>query len=158
MPLKPTGLIRAVTPDHTFLWLNYWMNFIKIKHLVWQDLNKKEYREVSFIIFNGILYAGCAFLTAHFVITHREIRECFQKLADDPECRSVVLSGAGKIFTTGKYNILERVVLMYVCFKKNVIVLLIILLQTHFERGYMGSPERWLLVVWLIFGLYYKVC
>lgn len=31
----------------------------------------------------------------------REIKECFQKLADDKECRSIVLSGAGKIFTAG---------------------------------------------------------
>ncbi|XP_052273203.1 delta(3,5)-Delta(2,4)-dienoyl-CoA isomerase, mitochondrial-like isoform X2 [Dreissena polymorpha] len=31
----------------------------------------------------------------------KEIGECFQKLADDAECRVVVLSGAGKIFTAG---------------------------------------------------------
>ncbi|KAK3736814.1 hypothetical protein RRG08_000565 [Elysia crispata] len=31
----------------------------------------------------------------------REVEECFDKLADDEECRVVILSGAGKIFTAG---------------------------------------------------------
>ncbi|XP_071528124.1 delta(3,5)-Delta(2,4)-dienoyl-CoA isomerase, mitochondrial-like [Panulirus ornatus] len=31
----------------------------------------------------------------------REIKECFDKLTDDLDCRAVVLSGAGKIFTAG---------------------------------------------------------
>lgn len=31
----------------------------------------------------------------------REITECFNKLADDEDCRVVILSGAGKVFTSG---------------------------------------------------------
>lgn len=31
----------------------------------------------------------------------REIKDCFKKLAEDQDCRAVVLSGAGKIFTAG---------------------------------------------------------
>lgn len=31
----------------------------------------------------------------------REIGECFDKLADDPDCRAVVLSAAGKMFSSG---------------------------------------------------------
>ncbi|KAK7103779.1 delta(3,5)-Delta(2,4)-dienoyl-CoA isomerase, mitochondrial-like [Littorina saxatilis] len=31
----------------------------------------------------------------------REMRECFSQLAEDTDCRAVVLSGAGKIFTSG---------------------------------------------------------
>lgn len=31
----------------------------------------------------------------------KEIDACFKALADDPDCRSIVLSGAGKIFTAG---------------------------------------------------------
>lgn len=30
-----------------------------------------------------------------------EIRECFHKLSDDPDCRVIVFSGRGKIFTSG---------------------------------------------------------
>ncbi len=31
----------------------------------------------------------------------REIGDCFRLLADDPDCRSIVLSGAGKTFCAG---------------------------------------------------------
>lgn len=31
----------------------------------------------------------------------REMRDCFQRLSEDPDCRAVVLSGAGKTFTSG---------------------------------------------------------
>lgn len=31
----------------------------------------------------------------------REIGQCFEKLADDKDCRAIVLSGSGKIFTAG---------------------------------------------------------
>lgn len=31
----------------------------------------------------------------------REIRECFNALAQDPDCRSIVITGAGKLFTSG---------------------------------------------------------
>ncbi|XP_044291161.1 delta(3,5)-Delta(2,4)-dienoyl-CoA isomerase, mitochondrial [Varanus komodoensis] len=31
----------------------------------------------------------------------REMVQCFRKIAEDPECHAVVLSGAGKIFTAG---------------------------------------------------------
>nr|XP_045600528.1 delta(3,5)-Delta(2,4)-dienoyl-CoA isomerase, mitochondrial-like [Procambarus clarkii] len=34
-------------------------------------------------------------------IMWREVGECFDKLAEDPDCRAVVLSGTGKLFTTG---------------------------------------------------------
>ena len=37
-------------------------------------------------------------------IIYREVEECFDKLADDEECRVVILSGAGKIFTAGAAN------------------------------------------------------
>lgn len=36
------------------------------------------------------------------VLYHREIRECFSKISNDADCRAVVLTGAGKIFTAGK--------------------------------------------------------
>jgi len=32
-----------------------------------------------------------------------EIGACFKELADDSDCRAVVLSGAGKIFTAGTF-------------------------------------------------------
>lgn len=31
----------------------------------------------------------------------REMVECFEKIAEDPDCRAVVISGAGKMFSTG---------------------------------------------------------
>ncbi|XP_047565663.1 delta(3,5)-Delta(2,4)-dienoyl-CoA isomerase, mitochondrial [Lutra lutra] len=31
----------------------------------------------------------------------REMMECFNKIAQDPDCRAVVISGAGKLFTAG---------------------------------------------------------
>jgi len=31
----------------------------------------------------------------------REMVECFNKIAQDPDCRAVVISGAGKLFTAG---------------------------------------------------------
>ncbi|XP_025770607.1 delta(3,5)-Delta(2,4)-dienoyl-CoA isomerase, mitochondrial [Puma concolor] len=31
----------------------------------------------------------------------RELVECFNKIAQDPDCRAVVISGAGKLFTSG---------------------------------------------------------
>ena len=33
---------------------------------------------------------------------NREMVECFKQIADDSNCRAVVLTGAGKIFTAGK--------------------------------------------------------
>jgi enoyl-CoA hydratase/carnithine racemase len=33
---------------------------------------------------------------------HREIGKCFTELGDDPDCRVIVLSGAGKIFSAGE--------------------------------------------------------
>lgn len=39
------------------------------------------------------------FLLANFC---REMVECFNKIARDTECRAVVISGAGKIFSAGK--------------------------------------------------------
>lgn len=37
------------------------------------------------------------------IILHpsREIGQCFEKLADDKDCRAVVLSASGRIFTAG---------------------------------------------------------
>ncbi|NWI20148.1 ECH1 protein, partial [Crypturellus soui] len=35
------------------------------------------------------------------VAAWREILNCFEGIARDPECRAVVLSGAGKLFTAG---------------------------------------------------------
>ena len=31
----------------------------------------------------------------------REMVECFHQISDDSECRAVVLTGAGKLFTAG---------------------------------------------------------
>lgn len=31
----------------------------------------------------------------------REMVECFNKIAQDPDCRAVVISGAGKMFSAG---------------------------------------------------------
>ncbi|NWJ03347.1 ECH1 protein, partial [Crypturellus undulatus] len=36
------------------------------------------------------------------VAAWREILSCFEGIARDPECRAVVLSGAGKLFTAGE--------------------------------------------------------
>jgi hypothetical protein len=33
---------------------------------------------------------------------HREIGKCFTELADDSDCRVIVLSGAGKMFGAGE--------------------------------------------------------
>ncbi|XP_064623837.1 delta(3,5)-Delta(2,4)-dienoyl-CoA isomerase, mitochondrial-like [Lineus longissimus] len=41
----------------------------------------------------------------------REIRECFQKLANDSDCRAVVLSAAGKVYTAG-LDIMDNAELM----------------------------------------------
>lgn len=30
-----------------------------------------------------------------------DIKHCFEKLSDDPDCRSIVFSGRGKVFTAG---------------------------------------------------------
>ena len=32
------------------------------------------------------------------------MKNCFQQVADDPKARAVVLSGAGKHFTSGRHN------------------------------------------------------
>lgn len=38
----------------------------------------------------------------HFCqILFREIKECFDKLSENPDCRVIVVSGAGKLFTAG---------------------------------------------------------
>jgi len=50
---------------------------------------------------------------------HREIGKCFTELADDSDCRVIVLSGAGKMFSAGElvafvvtcYTTLQLVVL-----------------------------------------------
>jgi len=36
---------------------------------------------------------------------YREIADCFQKLDSDPDCRVVMVTGAGKNFTAGMYFI-----------------------------------------------------
>jgi hypothetical protein len=33
---------------------------------------------------------------------HREIGKCFTELTDDSDCRVIVLSGAGKMFSAGE--------------------------------------------------------
>lgn len=37
-----------------------------------------------------------------FFPCHREMVECFNKIAQDSECHAVVVSGSGKIFTAGR--------------------------------------------------------
>ena len=34
-------------------------------------------------------------------MVHREMVDCFRQIGDDSDCRAVVLTGAGKIFTAG---------------------------------------------------------
>ena len=38
------------------------------------------------------------------VHVNREMVECFQQISEDTDCRAVVLTGAGKIFTAGKHS------------------------------------------------------
>lgn len=37
----------------------------------------------------------------HSWLFYREMVECFSKIAEDAECRAVVISGMGKMFTSG---------------------------------------------------------
>lgn len=37
------------------------------------------------------------------VCSHRDLKECFDTLSVDPDCRVVMVTGAGKNFTAGKY-------------------------------------------------------
>lgn len=47
----------------------------------------------------GRLTPGTALL---FLLLCRELVECFQKISEDSDCRAVVISGAGKMFTSGR--------------------------------------------------------
>jgi len=38
-------------------------------------------------------------------MVHREMVECFQQISEDADCRAVVLTGAGKIFTAGQHSL-----------------------------------------------------
>lgn len=40
-------------------------------------------------------------ITLYFWCLCRELVECFQKISKDSDCRAVVVSGAGKMFTSG---------------------------------------------------------
>ena len=48
-------------------------------------------------------------------MVHREMVDCFRQIGDDSDCRAVVLTGAGKIFTAGwgkyyiRYMILQMI-------------------------------------------------
>ncbi len=46
---------------------------------------------------------------------HSEMIECFRQLSVDPDCRAIVLTGAGKIFTAGK-NMLSGSIILLVIF------------------------------------------
>lgn len=37
----------------------------------------------------------------HTTFIHRELKQCFDELSNDPDCRAIVLSGAGKLFSAG---------------------------------------------------------
>lgn len=50
------------------------------------------------------------------VLSPSEMVSCFNEIAGDPECRVVVVSGAGKIFTAGVYQALYTLFLMIRCF------------------------------------------
>ena len=39
--------------------------------------------------------------------------ECFEKIAEDSDCRAVVLSGSGKIFTAGNYGFIIAQLVLY---------------------------------------------
>lgn len=41
-------------------------------------------------------------LHVYFCFTCSEMVDCFNQIAEDSECRVVVFSGAGKLFTSGK--------------------------------------------------------
>jgi hypothetical protein len=40
----------------------------------------------------------------NIVSTRRDMPDCFEKISQDPDCRSVVLSAAGRLFTAGLAN------------------------------------------------------
>jgi hypothetical protein len=44
------------------------------------------------------------------------MRDCFTKLATDQDCRAVVLSGAGKMFTAGEFWALEGLLVIMMFF------------------------------------------
>lgn len=60
--------------------------------------------DIQVIILNYcvlVLILCCAELL-YFYFTCSEMVDCFNQIAEDSECRVVVFSGAGKVFTSGK--------------------------------------------------------
>lgn len=43
----------------------------------------------------------CCFLVNVHVHDHSDIKQCFEELSENPECRVILLTGAGKHFTAG---------------------------------------------------------
>ncbi|XP_035584520.1 delta(3,5)-Delta(2,4)-dienoyl-CoA isomerase, mitochondrial-like [Zalophus californianus] len=68
------------TPDHSYESLQV---TVAQKHILHVQLNRPEKRNAM----NRAFW--------------REMVECFNKIAQDPDCRAVVISGAGKLFTAG---------------------------------------------------------
>ncbi|XP_027946463.1 delta(3,5)-Delta(2,4)-dienoyl-CoA isomerase, mitochondrial [Eumetopias jubatus] len=68
------------TPDHSYESLQV---TVPQKHILHVQLNRPEKRNAM----NRAFW--------------REMVECFNKIAQDPDCRAVVISGAGKLFTAG---------------------------------------------------------
>ena len=71
---------------------------------IFAAINRSMY---LFIIFLSILslYTYGLLITSHYFNIVREIAECFQQLAHDLDCRTIVLTAAGKIFSAGNANI-----------------------------------------------------
>ena len=66
------------------------------------------------------------------------MRECFQQLAHDSDCRAVVLTGAGKMFSSGRHlNVISEFVfgvlffVLYYVFVKKIMMDYYILLKSN---------------------------
>ena len=59
-----------------------------------------------FAAINSTTMWSLLLITSHYFNIFREIAECFQQLTHDLDCRTIVLTAAGKIFSAGNsYNI-----------------------------------------------------
>lgn len=69
--------------------------------------------KIAFNFLLSFVSAVQVLLLLWYFNVHREIGKCFTELGDDPDCRVIVLSGAGKIFSAGEseqlYGLLQAV-------------------------------------------------
>ena len=63
---------------------------------------------LAIVIIIGVVHHYCC-------LAFREMRECFSQLSKDGDCRAVVLSAAGKIYSAGS-NRLQTAVLCSLVF------------------------------------------